>query len=92
MKYTTKQLLEMSYDELEKICNLKCETKYCPFKPSLRELSEYGFCIKRTYEKINDWIYEDESHIKSLEIYIKYLKELIETYRNWKKKIEKELV
>ncbi len=91
MKYTTKQLLEMSYDELTEICNGNCETKYCPFKLSLRELREDGFCVKTTYEAINYWICEDERDIKSLENNIKDLKERIARYNNWKKKIEKEL-
>lgn len=91
MKYTTKQLLEMSYDELNKLCGGNCETKYCPFKPSLRELREDGFCVQTTYEAINGWICEDEGEIKSLESDIKYLKKRIETYKKWKKKIEKEL-
>lgn len=86
----TKQLLEMNQDDIEKICNISCETNQCPFKQSLRECREDGFCIKQTYHNIDRWIEEDEWYIQDLKDKIEVVKERIAKYKRWKRKIEKE--
>lgn len=91
----TKQLLKMSQDDIEHLCNGNCETNQCPFKKSLRECREDGFCIKQTYHSIDRWIKEDKREIEDLENRIKkevkIIKNRIKKYKQWKKKIEKEL-
>lgn len=91
MKYTTKELFNMTNEELYKICSGQCETKKCPFKPSLRKYREDGFCVVATYEYIDGWISEDEGKIEYLKDDIKELEEGIQRYKQWKKIFEKEL-
>lgn len=91
MKYSTKELLNMNLIDIIDICHGNCETKNCLFKKSLREFREDGFCISQTYKFIDGWIEEDESQIKSLEIKKDTIKKRIKKYKNWKKKIEKEI-
>lgn len=91
MKYTTKELFNMTDAEIIDICKEKCETSKCPFKPSLRKCREDGFCIVSTYEMIDNWIEYDEGKIELLEDEIKELKEGIQRYKKWKKVLEKEL-
>ena len=91
MKYTTKELFNMTNEELNKICKNQCETKKCPFKPSFRKYREDGFCIKDTYHCIDGWISEDEDNIKYLKDEIKNLEKRIQRYKTWKKVFEKEL-
>ena len=88
----TKQLLEMNQNDIEEICNGACETDQCPFKKSLRECREDGFCIARTYKNIDRWIEEDERDIQDLKDDIRIIKERISKYKRWKKKINKELI
>ena len=90
MKYTTKELLEMPNEKIETICKQRCDTK-CPFKKSLRKYREEGFCIKRTYENVDRWIYDDKVEIYQLEDNIAVLKERIKRYETLKKLIKKEL-
>jgi len=91
MKYSTKELLNMELSEICNKCQGECETNKCLFKKSLRECREDGFCIKESYKFIDEWIKEDESVIESLEIEKEIIKERIEKYKNWKKKLEKEI-
>ena len=86
----TKQLLEMNQNDIEEICNGACETNQCPFKKSLRECREDGFCIKQTYHNIDRWIEEDEDDIQDLKDDIRIIRERIAKYKRWKKKIENE--
>lgn len=91
MKYKTKELLEMSLQELEKICDFECETKKCPFKPSLRTLREDGLCVKDTYKCIDKWIKQDTSEIEYYKSRITLLKTRIKRYKKYKNIIDKEL-
>ena len=91
MKYTTKELFNMTNEELYKICKSQCETKKCPFKPSLRKCREDGFCVKDTYHYLDGWISEDGGKIEHLKDEIKELEDGIQRYKKWKKVFEKEL-
>lgn len=91
MKYTTKELLEMSDEALENICHSECETKYCPFKSSLRKLREDGICVKHTYKSLDKWINEDTIEIEGYKEEIEKIKDRIKRYKKWKTKMEKEL-
>lgn len=91
MKYTTKELLEMSDEALENICHSECETKGCPFKSSLRKLMEDGICVKYTYKSLDKWINEDTIEIEGHKEEIEKIKERIKRYKKWKTKMEKEL-
>lgn len=98
MKYTTKELLNMTDDEIIDICNNKCETSKCPFKPSLRKCRENVCCVVTTYKmidkwisEVDNWISEDEGEIERLKDEIKEFEECIKKYKQWKKVFEKEL-
>lgn len=89
-KYTTEELLAMDDDYIyENICNYQCDKKICPFKKSLRDCREDGFCINRSYKAIDKWIKEDEEIISDLEIQLSKVKNRISKYNKWKKKFAK---
>ena len=87
----TKELLEMNQNDIDEICNGACGTNQCPFKKSLRECREDGFCIKQTYKNINRWIEEDEENIQNLKDTISLIRKRIANYKRWKGKLENEI-
>ena len=87
----TKELLSMKQEDIDYLCGGNCGTKHCLFKSSLRKCREDGFCIKQTYHNIERWIQEDKRKIEDLENEIRIIKNRIKKYKQWKKKIEKEL-
>lgn len=87
----TKELLSMKQEDIDCLCNGNCETNQCPFKKSLRKCREDGFCIKQTYHNIDRWIREDQCEIEVLKNEVRIIKDRIKKYKQWKKKIEKEL-
>jgi len=87
----TKELLSMNQNDIEEICNGSCGTNQCPFKKSLRECREDGFCIKQTYHNIDRWIKEDERDIQDLKDDIKIIRQRINKYKRWKRNIENEI-
>ena len=87
----TKELLEMNQNDIDEICNGACGTNQCPFKKSLRECREDGFCIKQTYKNINRWIEEDEENIQNLKDTISLIRKRIAKYKCWKGKLENEI-
>ena len=87
----TKELLSMKQEDIDNLCGGNCETKHCLFKSSLRYCRQDGCCIKETYQFIDSWIYDNKHEIEDLENEIKIIKNRIKKYKQWKKKIEKEL-
>lgn len=90
-RLSTKQLMQMSLEQIYQICGSDGCFKNCPFKKSLHKYREDGFCIKETYEKADEWIEEDEISIKCMESWIKSYKDRIKRYKKLKQKISKEI-
>ena len=81
----------MSQEKIYALCDGQCGTKKCLFKKSLWPCREDGFCIARTYHNLNDWIEEDEGHLRSIAIDAEVIKNRIKAYKQWKRKIENEI-
>ena len=90
-KYTTKQLLNMSQDEIDKICGIKCDTNKCPFKKSLRKYRFDGYCLKQTKELAESWIPQAYQDIEYYKQCINDAKSDIKFYNKAKKVFDKEL-
>lgn len=92
MKYTTKQLLSMTKQQLMNICYGCCDG--CPFKKSVRVIGEdEGFCVHDIYKKgfLDKWIKEDLDEIEGYLIDIKEVKQRIKKYEKFKRRLEKEM-
>ena len=90
-KYTTKQLMNMCQDTIDAICNVKCDSKKCLFKKSLRKYRIDGYCLKDIPEVVKRFIIEVEEDIKTHQEKIKELKEEKRFYQNAIKAFEKEM-
>lgn len=91
MKYTTKELINMSNAEREEICKCRCEEKGCPFKKSLWKYREDGYCIADVYKRADRWIKMEHAEINHYLNAIKKRKEMIKHYKKAKKVLDKEM-
>lgn len=88
MKYTIKELMDKSIDELEQLC-WGCVSGKCPFPKRLMKLREDGYCIKECYVYAKKWIAYDKMLIEETKRDSKYrIKKLKERIRRNEKLIK----
>ncbi len=91
MKYTTKELMSMTQEEIHEICDGQCETKRCLFKKSLWKYLFDGYCLRDTIQRAKIDIVYIESDILVAKKQIREYKEEIKFNEKRIKAIEKEI-
>lgn len=95
MKKSIKEIMQMSKEDIERICWGDCETNRCLFERSWWKYREDGYCIKETFEKSEKWIEIDDQNIaREKENYqnnVKFFKNRQKRYKKLIEKIKKEL-